>query len=443
MTETGKFAMWIVFKTGRKRGILIILMLICTFQLLNASGVQRFPKPEFESGYTQPETLQPPARSDILAMADMAVLLLALVIITWLVIRKRSRIGVFIASLVSLAYFGFYRHGCVCSVGSIQNVTLALFSNSYIIPLSVIVFFILPLVFTLFFGRTFCAGVCPFGVIQDLVSFQPQKLGTRLNAVLGLIPYIYLGLAVLYAATGSDFIICRYDPFVGIFRFDASFGMFIFAGTLLISGIYIARPYCRFLCPYGVLLNWISRFSWKHITITPTTCIQCRLCEDSCPYDAIDMPESVREPDGRSATIRKLILACFLVPFFTLLGGWTCSTMHETLAGVNSRVSLARTLLESGKSGDPAETIEITAFKSSGKPASAVFSEANLLLKRFYTGSWIMGCFLGLVFGLTLVHLLVPRYRTDYTPNRGACFSCTRCVDYCPVKPDGHKIFDV
>jgi NosR/NirI family transcriptional regulator, nitrous oxide reductase regulator len=434
MIDFVTFASWGRGGIKRRHMVFLFLMILFMLQFMNVSGVQRFPKPEFETGYVQPETLQPATRSDMLAIMDVVVLAISLAFVTWLVLKKRSRTGVFWASVFSLAYFGFYRKGCICSIGAIQNVTLALFDSSYTLPLTVIAFFILPLIFTLFFGRTFCAGVCPFGALQDMVSFKPQKLGTRLNTVLGLLPYIYLGMAILYAATRTDFIICRYDPFVGIFRFDASFGMFIFAGTLLISAIFIARPYCRFLCPYGVLLNWISRFSWKHLTITPASCIQCRLCEDSCPYDAIDLPVTDRNPESRSTTVRKLILICFLVPFFTALGGWTVSEMHETLAGVNGKVRLARVLLDPAQTMDQPESIEVSSFKSSGKPVSQIYSEASLILKQFRFGSWILGSFLGLVFGITLANRMISIYRTDYTPNKGTCFSCTRCVDYCPVK---------
>ena len=400
---------------------------------MDSYGIQRFPKPEFESGYVQPETLLPNPRAEMLAILDIAVLIISLSVVSWLVIKKRNRNGVFWMSVFALAYFGFYREGCVCSIGSIQNVTLALFDNSYLISISAIIFFVAPLVYTAFFGRTFCAAVCPFGAIQDLVAWSPQKIGSRLNAVLGVIPYIYLGLAVLYAATGTDFIICRYDPFVGIWRFNASFGMFVFGGILLIVGIFIARPYCRFLCPYGVLLNWVSRFSRKHITITPAECIQCRLCENSCPYDAIDMPVTEMNPETRPVTIRKLILISMLVPFFAILGGFTGSQLHETLAGVNGKVQLAKALLDPSVATNQPETFEITAFRSSGKPIAQVYAEASAVLSQFYTGSWILGCFVGLVFGIILARRLIMTYKTDYTPNKGRCFSCVRCVDYCPV----------
>ena len=138
-------------------------------------------------------------------------------------------------------------------------------------------FFVLPLLSTLFYGRTFCAGVCPLGAIQDLVIVKPISLPKWLNKTLGLIPYVYLSLAVLFAATGTDFIICRYDPFVGIFRMDAKFLMIVLGVAFLLMGMFVGRPYCRFLCPYGVLLSWMSRFSKKHLTITPSECIQCKL----------------------------------------------------------------------------------------------------------------------------------------------------------------------
>ncbi len=405
----------------------------------NLFAIQRFPKPEFETGYVYPETLLPSPRAEILAVMDVVVLTLALSAVTWLVLRKRSRKGVFWTSMFSLAYFGFYREGCVCSIGSIQNVTLALFDHSYVLPLTVIAFFILPLVFTLLFGRTFCAGVCPFGAFQDLVAFRPQPLNPRLNAALGILPYAYLGLAVLYAATASDFIICRYDPFVGIFRFNASFGMFIFAALLLIAGVFIARPYCRFLCPYGVLLNWISRFSWRHMTITPAECIQCRLCEHSCPYDAIAIPVISKSPESRSSRVKKLMIVTMLIPFLAVAGGWTVSAIHETLAGVNSRVSLAKELLKSGDISEKNASYELRAFQASGKPLAEVYQEAREKLDDFYRGSWLLGGFIGLVTGIMIAGRLLGRHQKDYVPDKGTCFSCGRCMDFCPVK-EGKRV---
>lgn len=411
-----------------------VLVVLFAWQTIVVRSIQRFPKPEFESGYVEPETWLPNPRASILEVMDFGVLFITLGFISWVVLKKRSRNLVFWISIFSLIYFGFYREGCICSIGAIQNVTLALFTNSYMIPWTVLAFFILPLIFTLAFGRTFCAGVCPFGALQDLVSFSPRKIGVRWNAILSVVPYFYLGFAVLYAATGTDFIICRYDPFVGFFRFEASFGMFVFGMIILLSGVFIARPYCRFLCPYGVLLNWISRFSWYHLTITPSQCIQCRLCEESCPFDAIEKPVTGKIPENRQTRVRKFILITFLIPFFSLAGGWSGSLLHESLAHVNRTVRLAEELLHQEKAQELPESLEMIAFKASGKPVQAIYAEASIKLRQFYIGGWILGGFLGLTIGVLMASRLIQRHHTSYEPNRGNCLSCARCVDYCPVQ---------
>lgn len=410
-----------------------LLILFMGIEFAAFSQQQRFPKPEFESGYTQPVTSMPAPREGIFAFVDVMVLILALSVITWLILKRRSRIGVVVVSLFSILYFGFFREGCVCSVGSVQNVVLALFNPGYHIPLSALAFFVIPLLFTLFFGRTFCSGVCPLGAVQDVFLMRPVSLKKWLIKALGLIPYIYLGLAVLYAATATDFIICRYDPFVGIFRFNATFFMFAIGAVLLLISIFIARPYCRFLCPYGVILNLVSRVSKNHLSITPSSCIQCKLCSNSCPLDAINEPLPVKEMENKRSATRRFILLSLIIPALMIVGGWTVSNFHENLAKVNVKVRLADELLHFD-SQTMKESLEIEGFRTSGKSVDVLYREAAEIVNQFYYGSWILGAFLGLVFGLTLASLSTYRYREDYTPDKGNCVSCARCLKYCPVE---------
>ena len=114
--------------------------------------------------------------------------------------------------IFSLGYFGFYKEGCVCPIGSIQNVALSLFDTNYAVPVTVTIFFVMPLLFALLFGRVFCSSVCALGAIQDLVVIKPIQLPKKLTMALSMIPYVYLGMAILFAATKTGFIICRYDP---------------------------------------------------------------------------------------------------------------------------------------------------------------------------------------------------------------------------------------
>lgn len=85
----------------------------------------------------------------------------------------------------------FIAKDIICSIGSIQNVALSFSDPNYAISVTALLFFVLPLGFTLFFGRTFCAGACPLGAIQDVVIMKPLSLPKWLNKTLGLIP-IYI-----------------------------------------------------------------------------------------------------------------------------------------------------------------------------------------------------------------------------------------------------------
>ena len=377
--------------------------------------------------------LTPEPRSQALEYLDVFVLFGALVFATYLAHKRRSRIGVFSVMIFSLVYFGFWREGCVCSIGSIQNMTLALFDNSYAVSLTAIAFFLLPLVFALFFGRTFCAAVCPLGAIQDLLIFRPIKVPNWLSSVLGILPYFYLGLAVLFAATGSAFIICELDPFVGFFRLTADFNMILLGSCFLILGIFVARPYCRYVCPYGVLLNWMSKLSKWHVSITPSECIQCRLCEDSCPFGAINMPTPDHVQESSEKGVKRLAILIVVLPIIIAGSGWLGSKLHIPFSKMHRTVKLADQIRLEDTGKVDFTTEETDAFRGSGKPTTELFQEALAIQKQFKTGSWIVGIFIGLIIGVKLITLSIRRKRIDYEPNKGACLSCARCFAYCPV----------
>jgi ferredoxin len=365
---------------------------------------------------------------------DVAVLIGALLVTSWLALKKRSRQGIIWTSLFSLLYFGFYRQGCICSVGSVQNIALALFNDNYALPLSALLFFIIPLIFALSFGRVFCAGVCPLGAIQELTGIRPVKLHKGVETFLTSIPFIYLALAVLFAATGSQFIICRYDPFVGIFRLDAPYTMIIFGALLLLAGIFLNRPYCRYLCPYGVLQNIFSRFAGKHLTITPAECTNCRLCEEVCPYDAIIPSDAVQNIERPETSRKRFILYFLLIPVLAAAGGLILYNLAPALATVNNNVRLAKEIRLEKEKGIEAISKAAVAFKESGKTENELFVDELNIIGRFRESAPWSGIFLGLSLGIGFVSLSLRRARTEYKPHQGRCFSCGRCFKYCPVE---------
>jgi ferredoxin len=394
-----------------------------------ALGEQRFPPPDF-TNHQLPVTEQPPCESAGWPL-ELGVLVVGLGLAAYLAIARRSRRGLFILSLASLGVLGFARHGCICPIGAIQNVALALADSSYGIPLTAVGFFVLPLVVTLFFGRVFCAAVCPLGAVQELVAVRPKRVPQWLDEALGLVPYMYLGAAVVFAATGTAFVVCRYDPFVGFFRLSASLNMAVFGVALLVVGLFVGRPYCRYLCPYGALLRLISPLARYHVRIPPNQCIQCRLCEDVCPYGAIRVPNAQQAVDRR-ASRRTLLAALAAVPVLVLLGALVGSRTGSALAQMQPTVRLAERIHAEEQGSVEGTTDASDAFRRTGRASEALYVEARAWIGRFgVLGMWL-GAWVGLVLGGKLVQLAVRRRRVEFEPDHAGCVSCGRCFWYCP-----------
>ncbi len=408
---------------------LLILASLCA---ASAWAIERFPPPEFETDYVMKETTVPGPRAEWRQAVDVTVLFAALCAASWLVLKKRSRRGVFVLMLFCLVYFGFWRKGCVCSIGAIGNVCLSIFNAEYAAPWYVVAFFFLPLVFTLFFGRTFCAGVCPLGAIQDAVLLRPLQLPAWLESALRLMAWLYLSLAVLFAATASAFIICRYDPFIAFFRFGANPAMWVVSIAMLVIAVFVGRPYCRFLCPYGVLLRQVGRVSKFRVTITPDECIQCRLCEDACPFGAIDKP-TVEWPQKEYVRGRqRLLILIGCVPLFIAGGAWIGWKVAPKLATAHPTVALAeRVKLE--QAGVFTDRIDASkAFYSSGKLLEELYAENDEKQTQFAVGSAMVGGWMGLVAVISLLRHSIFWKRSDYEAHRAGCVACGRCYNYCP-----------
>jgi NosR/NirI family nitrous oxide reductase transcriptional regulator len=407
------------------------------FSVLTSVAVaeQRFPPPEFESGHQLPVATTPAARAVLFQYFDVAVLAVCLGVASWLIYKRRSRKGLVALSIFSLLYFGFWKKGCVCAIGSLQNVSLALCDRSYAVPIGVVAFFVLPLLLALFAGRSFCAGVCPHGALQDLVLLKPVKVPPWLEQALSVLPYIYLGAGVLFAATGSAFIICQYDPFVPIFRMSGRSLMVLSGAALLLLGVFVGRPYCRFLCPYGALLKLGSMVAKWRVRVTPDYCTQCRLCEASCPFGAMREPQaSPADAQALAKDRRRLAWMLALLPVLLVGGGWLghqfgapASRLHPTVSLADQLVRAEGTVPNLGP-----QSPDDLALERARQTPKEILTEAAGIRHRFDIGGWIFGAWVGLVIGAKLISLSVRRKRTDYEPDRGDCFACARCFEYCP-----------
>ncbi|NQT39950.1 MAG: 4Fe-4S binding protein [Planctomycetes bacterium] len=416
----------------RRVPLALLVLVILAVGIGTACAEELIPTPEFTDHEIPTATHPEPRRSDWPEILDVGVLLIALILASAAALAWRSRRGLFVLTLVSLAWFGFWREGCICSIGAIGNVALAIGDPGYVVPVGVIAFFSLPLLFALFFGRTFCAAVCPLGAIQELVAVRPVQIPRWLEHTLGLLAYVYLGAAVALAATGTALVICRYDPFVAFFRLSGSVEMLIFGAGFLLLGVFIGRPYCRFLCPYGALLGLASKVSRRHVTIPPDECIKCRMCEDACPYGAIVQPTVEYPADRRRAGRRRLALLLIALPGLIAGCAWLGGMLDVPLSRLDPIVVLADRVRAEDLGEVDGTTDASEAFHQSGVSAEELYDRAKKQRAKLPAACRWLGAWVGLVIGIKLIHLSIRRRRKDYQPDRAGCVACGRCFWYCP-----------
>jgi ferredoxin len=240
---------------------------------------------------------------------------------------------------------------------------------------------------------------------------------------------------VLFAATGSAFIICQYDPFVPIFRMSGRSLMVLSGAALLLLGVFVGRPYCRFLCPYGALLKLGATVAKWRVRVTPDYCTQCRLCEAACPFGAMREPQS--SPPGAQTLVKDRRRLAWMLALLSVLlagGSWLGHQFSAPASRMHPTVSLADQLVRAEGTASSVGVLspDDLALERARQTPKEILTEAAGIRHKFDIGGWIFGAWVGLVIGAKLISLSVRRKRTDYEPDRGDCFACARCFEYCP-----------
>ena len=387
----------------------------------------RFPKPEFANGYESPIHQQPLPTAELMPYLALGLLLLVMILTGYTVYKWRSR-RIQIALLIfSLAFFGFFREGCVCAIGSIQNVTAALADADFALSLPVLGFFALPILVALFFGRLFCGAACPMGALQELVMLRPLKVPKTLDRILRMIPPLYLGAAILFAYCGLGFIICSWDPFVGLFRLSGQISMLIAGIVIVILSIFIARPYCRYICPYGVLLKAAAFFSSRQVSITPDECITCRLCEQACPTDVIIPPRPRKYSEPGFVAIRRIQWLLAMTPAIIAVGILAGYLLAKPAMSLDSKITLLRNIKAANMKDE-----SVIAFLATGTPIKDLVIQVQQRKQRLNVGWILFGGWSGLVVAGSLIAASRRRRNKDFITDRMNCVCCSRCYAYCP-----------
>ncbi|MFW5701413.1 MAG: 4Fe-4S binding protein [Bacteroidota bacterium] len=190
----------------------------------------------------------------------------------------------------SLIILGFYRGGCPCPISSFQNLALA--AMGVAVAWETLVWFIGVLLLTYLLGQVWCGWVCHLGAFQD-VLFKSSKFdflrGAKAQRVMhGIRYFLFAALIIQLIITKSNLFI-KIDPFKVAFNFISVYTIgWILLGFLVLTSIFIYRPFCRSACPVGLLNGFMSRIPGASaLGLRNDECTGCRICSEQCDSDAI------------------------------------------------------------------------------------------------------------------------------------------------------------
>ena len=165
--------------------------------------------------------------------------------------------------------------------------TTVLVKRQLVLPIAAMLVILLLMVWVS--NKSICGWGCQLGLLQDLIGRVPLpkrwhwKPPFWLSNTVRVIAFVTL-IAGLVAA-GLDWI-GIIDPFQ-VFSFNFTLGIALFSGGVLVASLFVYRPWCQFLCPFG-LLGWlVEQVSLLRPRINREACRECELCVKVCPTQAM------------------------------------------------------------------------------------------------------------------------------------------------------------
>lgn len=159
------------------------------------------------------------------------------------------------------------------------------------------------LVMALVVRKSFCSWICPLGTMQEWLGSIGKKIFGRSFSLPAIIDrplsyFKYLVLLLVLALTWytGDLVFRAYDPWVAYAHlyngFASVFSEYPFAlsilGLTMLLAVFTDRPWCRYACPLGALLEILARFGIVRLRRDQNTCLNCNLCRRACAHNMQD-----------------------------------------------------------------------------------------------------------------------------------------------------------
>ncbi len=163
-------------------------------------------------------------------------------------------------------------------------------------PIAKVIAFLFFIILAVVGNKMICGWACPFGALQELIYSIPVLGRTKqrkppfvlTNTIrAGLFATMLLFLFGIIGGRKGTVIYHYINPF-NLFNLDfENISILLTVIIALLGAFLIYRPFCQFICPFG-LISWIiERFSIIRVRIDKNKCTECGICIKACPLEAV------------------------------------------------------------------------------------------------------------------------------------------------------------
>lgn len=187
----------------------------------------------------------------------------------------------------------------ICPFGGVVSIYQFVTTGTFVkkVHESALVLMVISFFLAVLFGPILCGWVCPFGSIQEWFGKIGNKIfmkkynkfiPSNIDKYLRFLRYGVLAWVIYMTANSGYLIFQDIDPYYALFNFWSSEVSLIGIGVLLVTlllSLFVERPWCKYVCPFGAFLGIFNLFRIFKIKRNSNTCISCNLCDKSCPMN--------------------------------------------------------------------------------------------------------------------------------------------------------------
>ena len=169
----------------------------------------------------------------------------------------------------------------------VTNILLNLGGFQVQVPLQLsVIMLALMLVFTVVSNRSICGWGCQLGLLQDALYHLPAPKFNVSRKVTLVTRIIFLAFIVVLLFVMGLNIIGVIDPFK-VFQLNLTLVSGVVVLGVLLGSVFFYRPWCRFLCPFGLVGLAAEQFSLYRPRVDGEKCVGCMQCVKACPTGAM------------------------------------------------------------------------------------------------------------------------------------------------------------